>query len=177
METNKKRTGDTGEIFMERITAVVVPAINDVETSLGKVKGAQEKLASQMNEIKTEVAAFKDILQNIEVKTVPPNTKAFEVLANSWYEKTVKALEAFPKKHSFRILFFPEHDALEYLKKLWRSVFLLLFLIVLLKCFYSLGDKWLDNHPESRYRNAWETLYNSQGKTNKKMMDDLLSRQ
>jgi len=130
-----------------------------------------------MNDIKLEVAALKDMLQNIQVKSAPPNTAAFEATASGCYQKMVKALDTFPKKHYFRILFFPEHDTLGYLKKLWRSVFLLLFLMVLLKCFYSLGNKWLDNQAESRYRNAWETLYNSQDKTNKKMMDDLLSRQ
>ncbi len=177
MENNKQRTGDIGEIFMDKITAVVVPAINDVETSLGKVNEAQAKLAGQMNDIKLEVASFKDKLQNIEIKATPPNTAVFEALVGGWFQKVIKTLEAFPKKHSFRILFFPEHNTLEYLKKLWRLVFKWLFLIVLIKCFYTLGNKWLDNHAESNYKKAWETLYNNQGKQNKKIMDKLLTQQ
>lgn len=177
MENNKQRIEDIGELFADRITAVIVPAITDVETSLSKVNETQEKLAGQVNEIKQDIAAFKSNLQKVDIKAASPDNKYFEALANGWFQKMKKTLEAYPKKHSFRILFFPEHNALEYLKKLWRAVFLWLFLIVLIGCFYKLTDKWLDNHAESRYRNAWETLYESQGKKNKNIMDDLLSRQ
>lgn len=177
MENNKQRIEDIGEVFMDRITAVIVPAITDVETSLNKVNETQEKLAGQINEIKQDITAFKSTLQKIDIKAAPPDTRTFEALANGWFQKMMKALETYPKKHSFRILFFPEHNALEYLKKLWRAVFLWLFLMVLTGCLYRLGNKWLDKHTEKKYRHAWETLYNSQGKKNKKMMEDLLSRQ
>lgn len=177
MENNKQRIEDIGELFMDRVTAVIVPAITDVETSLSKVNETQEKLAGQVNEIKQDIAAFKCSLQKVDIKAASPDNKYFETLANGWFQKMMKTLEDYPKKHSLRILLFPENNALEYLKKLWRAVFLWLFLIILTGGVYKLANKWLDNHAESRYRNAWETLYDSQGKKNKKMMQDLLSRQ
>lgn len=44
MENNRQREEDIGELFIERITAVVVPAIIDVESSLAKINETQEKL-------------------------------------------------------------------------------------------------------------------------------------
>ena len=79
------------------------------------------------------------------------------------------------KKHSFRILLFPEHNTVEYLKKLWGFVLKWLFLIALLKSVYSVGDKWLDGYnEENRYKNAWKALYDNSDRKSKKIMDEVL---
>jgi hypothetical protein len=175
MENNKQRAEDIGELFMDRITTVVVPAITDVESSLAKINETQGKLAGQINEIKQDIAAIKSTLQKVDIRAATPDTRTFEALANGWFQKMMKTLEAYPKKHSFSILLFPENNALEYLKKLWRAVFLWLFLMVLGGCFYKLTNKWMDNQAEKKYKHAWETLYNSQNKKNQKIMDDYLN--
>jgi hypothetical protein len=176
MQTNKT-AADAGEIFVQKLTEVMVPAMRDVEASLVKVNLAQEQLTTQIIEIKKEVSQFTTQLEHLEIKAPPVDTTTIEILTIKWYQKILSILENFPKKHSFRILLFPEQGALGYLKKLWRSVFLWLFLIVLLRCVYSLGNKWLDEYAKrNRYKEAWENFYLQQNQRSQKKMDEELNR-
>ena len=142
----QKTAVDTGKIFLEKVTELIVPTLKDVEESLAKINQAQAQLMVQLDEIKREVSDFATRLEQIEVKVPKPDTKAFEILASLWYNKVVQALETFPKKHSFQVLFFPEHNTINYLKKLWSGVFFWLFCTVIALVLYSLTCKWLDKY-------------------------------
>jgi hypothetical protein len=173
-QTNKTET-DPAEAFLTKVTEVIAPLVQDLEIRLDKANYVQEKLTQHLDETHREVINCKELIQKKEVRTPPPNTALFEIIADKWYQKMAAKLESLPKKHSFRILFFPEHNTVEYLKKLWGFVLKWLFLIVLLKPLYSLSDKWLDGHnEENRYKNAWKTLYDNGDRKSKKIMDEVL---
>jgi len=175
MQQNNKIETDHAEAFLTKVTEVIAPLVQDLETRLDKAKEAQEKLTQHLNETHREVVNCKELLQNKEVKPPLTNTALFEIMADKWYQKMAAKLDSLPKKHSFRILFFPEHNTVEYLKKLWGFVFKWLFLIVLLKSFYLLGDKWLNGYnQENSYKKAWKTLYDNGDRKSKKIMDEVL---
>jgi len=177
MQQKTKPEADPAEAFLTKVTEVIAPLVQDLETRLEKVKDGQDKLKEQLHETHSEVAGCRDLLQSKVIKPRPPNTALFEIMTDRWYQKIAAKLETLPKKHSFRILFFPEHNTVEYLKKLWGFVLKWLFWIMVVKSLYSLGDKFLDGHNEkNRYKNAWETLYNNSDKRSKRIMDDMLEK-
>lgn len=176
MQTNKTAT-DAGELFVQKITEVMVPVMRDLDTSLSTMNQTQQQQTIQIAENTKKIDQFTTKLEHLEVKVPPFDTTNMEILMMSGYQKILSTLESFPKKHSFTILLFPEQGALGYLKKLWRSVFLMLFLIVLLRCVYSLGNKWLDEYAKrNRYKEAWETFYLQQNQKCQKKMEEELNR-
>ena len=84
-------------------------------------------------------------------------------------------LDGLPKKHSFRILLFPEHGTLEYYKLVFGRIIFWLVMLCVAKFAFLLGDKWITEHHQNRkYQNAWETLYNNVDKKGQKRMQRIM---
>ena len=104
MQQNTKQEADPAEAFLAKVTEVIAPLVQDLETRLGEVKEAQEKANERLNETHREVVNCKELLQNKEVKAPLTNTALFEIMADKWCQKMAAKLDSLPKKNSFRIL-------------------------------------------------------------------------
>jgi hypothetical protein len=138
---------------------------NDVETK------------EELKDMKKEISVFSSMLEHVEIKAIPPDTSRFEELLDNWSNTLGKALETFPKKHSVRVLLFPEENTVDYLKKLWKVSLVWVLFIVIALSLYRLCDKWLEkSYAVNQYKNAWESVYNQVDKKSKKMMDQELKK-
>lgn len=148
-----------------------------IETVLTEMLSNDQSMDVKLDDIKKDVLVCSSMIEHIEIKSLPPDTSRFEELLIHWTEKHNEKLDKLPKKHSIRLLLFPEENTVNYLKTLWKvSLIWVLFIIITLSL-YRLCDKWLDkSYAVNQYKNAWESIYNKVDKKGKKVMDEELKK-
>lgn len=148
-----------------------------IETVLTEVLSNGVEINENVKDLKRDISVCSSMIEHREIKVAPPDTSEFNELLDNWGHRILQAMETFPKKHTIRVLLFPENNTVEYLKKLWKiSLMWVLFIIIALSL-YRLGDKWIDKSYDVRvYKNAWDSVYNRVDRKSQKMMEEKLRR-
>lgn len=110
------------------------------------------------------------------IKTPSIDTGQLERIIDNKLEQFSGKLDGLPRKHSFRILLFPELGTREYYKIVFGRIIFWLVILCIAKFAFVLGDKWITEHYQNRkYQNAWEKLYNSVDKRSQKKMQRIMN--
>ena len=154
-----------------------------IETVLTEILGElkQSNLLNKENNLaltenKSRVISIEKKLESKdELKTVVDTGPLEQIMSKSINNISVM-IEKRPEKVSreFRILLFPEHNAREYYRIVFGRIIFWLVLLVIAKYFYLFGREWISKSSENqKYKNAWESLYQQQGKSNQKIMQKI----
>ncbi len=129
--------------------------------------------ALQSNALELSRVANQPMAQPIKTPSI--DTGKLERIIDNKLEQFSSKLDGLPRKHSFRILLFPEHSTREYYKIVFGRIIFWLVMLCIAKFAFVLGDKWITEHYKNRkYQNAWETLYNSVDKRSQKKMQRIM---
>lgn len=105
------------------------------------------------------------------------DTRPLEQIISRGINNISAMIDKRPEKPSreFRILLFPEHNTKEYYKIIFRRIIFWLVMLVIAKYLYLLGSEWISkNNENQKYKKAWNSLYQQQGKANQKMMQKII---
>ena len=155
-----------------------------IETVLTEILDELKQSNLLNKENNQALAENKNMLISIEKKleskdSIKPilNTRPLEQIISRGIDNISTMIDKRPDKPSreFRILLFPEHNATEYYRIVFGRIIFWLVMLVIAKYFYILGTEWISKNSEyQKYKKAWESLYQQQGKPNQKMMQRLI---
>lgn len=154
-----------------------------IETVLTEILGEMKQSNLLNKENNMALSENKNMLRSIEKKlgskdVIKPvmDTIPLEQIISTGINNISAMIEERPQKPSreFRILLFPEHNTKEYYKVVFGRIIFWLVMLVIAKYVYLLGSEWISKSSEDqKYKKAWESLYQQQGKSNQKIMQKI----
>ncbi len=148
-----------------------------IETVLTELVSNSEATNQKLDNLSKEVSVNSSMIKHQEIKSLPPDTSELKEMLNDWAKKYDEKLALLPRKHSIRLLLFPEENTTNYLKTLWKISLKWILFIILVLCTYRLCEKWLDKaYTVNQYKNAWESVYGKADKRGKKIMEQELQK-
>lgn len=155
----------------EIIETVLTEILEEIRLSNKLLREYNQAL--QINTLELSRVANQPITQ--PPKTPSIDTAKLERIIDNKLEQFSGKLDDLPRKHSLRILLFPEHGTREYYKIVFGRIICWLVILCIAKFAFVLGDKWITEHYQNhKYQKAWEKLYNSVDKRSQKKMQRIM---
>ncbi len=172
---NKEQLAET---VCEKVTEILGPAMREMNEELKQTDVLQREYNQALIELTRQLDAFGEKLDNIEAVSQPVDTTPIQAVLDQRLAEFGVILAGLPKKHSFRILLYPDYNREQYHKLVWGRLMAWLVLLVFIAGLYRFGINWLERaYVEPKYKNAWEQIYNDQDKKHQNRMDQLLDQQ
>ncbi len=166
------------EAVSEKVTEILGPVIREMNEELKQTDVLQREYNQALIELTRQLDAFGEKLDNIEAVSQPVDTTPIQAVLDQRLAEFGVILAGLPKKHSFRILLYPDYNREQYHKLVWGRLMAWLVLLVFIAGLYRFGINWLEGaYVEPKYKNAWEQIYNDQDKKHQNRMDQLLDQQ
>jgi hypothetical protein len=154
------------------------PALEEISEELKLGNALQREYNQALIELTQQLNSLQTSLNNL--RSAPPivDTTGIKTMLDQRLGQFSQLQEQYFKKHSFRILLFPEHNPGEYYRLVWGRMLGWLTLIISICILFRFGMNWLATDYEAiKYKHAWEQVYNGQNKTDKMTMDRILEQQ
>ncbi len=126
----------------EIIETVLLEVSEEVQHSNTLIKECNQAIIENTK----QVTNLFNKLDKSQVKVPAIDMGKIEILIDQKFEKFSSQLDSFPKKHSFRILLFPEHGTTSHCKVVFGRIFFWLVILCIAKYAYLLGGKWITEH-------------------------------
>jgi hypothetical protein len=156
--------------------------LEDILDELKAVNNLMHGQKQQASELQERFSAFEEKISQLNHAALPVvDIKPIQACVNEAVNKIQHNLseQARPVVRQWRFLLFPEYNAREYYRVIFRSIMWITFACMGAYLFV-LGKQALENAEEvklrqlesDQYRNAWQYLYDKENKQGKKKMDD-----
>ncbi|WP_018615939.1 hypothetical protein [Segetibacter koreensis] len=148
------------------------------------LKGVRQMIGEQkeqMQQLQQEVTNLRQKLEQKKLIVPPIDTKPVQLIVTAAIAKVRQLVSEQPKPviQERRFLLFPEYNAREYYKRIFRLI--MWFTLVSMGTYlFVLGKQALENYKEvqlrqleaNQYKNTWQYMYHQEGKQGKKKMDN-----
>jgi hypothetical protein len=165
---------------------IIETVLTEVLNELKDNNQAILELTGKMTTLGDKVAAFEKNQEQLKIVAPPANTAPIEKLAENYFLKFYRLVEAQPKKvvRQFRLVLFPETNTDRYYKIVFGRIIPWSYGLAAVFFLISFGKQYVSSWSEIQerrnyyeiYMDAWDRLDKSLDKTGRQKMKEIMQK-